>query len=104
MDLADRIQDYHSAAPPCGHRRGDEQTFVLVPDSESGKAFAGLVKRAVPTALTIPVNGTATDLMFCREHGCLRLDELVALLSSRASRRTTSRWPVRRPPRTRAST
>ena len=45
---------------------------MLVPDSESGKEFAGLVKRAVPTALTVPVGGAATDLMFCREHGCLR--------------------------------
>jgi eukaryotic-like serine/threonine-protein kinase len=39
------------------------------------------VKKAVPTALTVLVNGAATDLMFCREHGCLRTDELVTLMS-----------------------
>jgi hypothetical protein len=36
----------------------------------------------VSTALTVPVSGAATDLMFCREHGCLKSDELVKLLSS----------------------
>jgi hypothetical protein len=83
VDLVSRIQEYHKrSAPPVGAADSDEQTFVLVPDSESGKEFAGMVKRAVPTALTVPVNGSATDLMFCREHGCLRTDDLVALLAS----------------------
>jgi hypothetical protein len=83
VDLVSRIQEYHKrSAPPAGAADSDEQTFVLVPDSESGKEFAGMVKRAVPTALTVPVNGSATDLMFCREHGCLRTDDLVALLAS----------------------
>ena len=41
-----------------------------------------MVKRAVPAALTIAVNGAATDLMFCREHGNLRPDEVAALLSA----------------------
>jgi hypothetical protein len=82
MDLAARIQDYHRrSAPPLGTPEVEEQTFVLVPDSMPGKGYAGLVKQAVPNALTVPVNGTATDLMFCREHGCLRPEELVALLS-----------------------
>ena len=55
---------------------------MLVPDSDPGKVFAGLVKKTVPAALMVPVNGAATDLMFCREHGCLRTEELVALLTN----------------------
>ena len=82
VDLSMRIKDYHTrAVPPCGSE-GDTQTFVLVPETESGTAFAGVVKRVVPDALTIAVNGAATDLMFCREHGNLRPDEVSALLEA----------------------
>ncbi|HEY1188825.1 MAG TPA: hypothetical protein VGE74_14315, partial [Gemmata sp.] len=81
-DLPARIRDYYArATPPCGSEAG-AQTFVLVPDSESGKAFAGLVRKAVPSALTIPVNGAATDLMFCREHGNLSPAEVAELLAA----------------------
>src|SRR5207244_11828036 len=67
VELSVRIQDYHRrSAPPMGEAAVEEQTFVLIPDSDPGKAFAGLVKKTVPTALTVPVNGAATDLMFCR--------------------------------------
>jgi eukaryotic-like serine/threonine-protein kinase len=83
VELPARIQEYYRrSAPPAGATDADEQTFVLVPDSESGKDFATLVKKTVPTALTVAVNGAATDLMFCREHGCLRIDEVVALMSN----------------------
>ena len=83
MELSTRVQEYHRrSSPPVGAPDAEEQTFVLIPDSESGKSFAGLVKKTVTNALMVPVNGSATDLMFCREHGCLRTDELVALLSS----------------------
>ncbi|MDB5307354.1 MAG: hypothetical protein JWO38_1556 [Gemmataceae bacterium] len=82
VDVAARVQDYHKrATPPC-ESTAEEKTFVVVPDSESGRAFAGVVKRTLPAALTIPVQGSATDLMFCRERGCMRPDELVALLSA----------------------
>lgn len=82
VELSTRIQEYYKrSAPPIGEADSDEQTFVLVPDSDSGKGFAESVKKAVPTALTVLVNGAATDLMFCREHGCLRTDELVTLMS-----------------------
>ena len=63
-------------------RAGEAQAFVLVPETEAGKEFAGIVKRVVPAALTIPVNGAATDLMFCREHGNLSPDEVATLLSA----------------------
>src|SRR4029453_802998 len=39
VELPTRIQDYHArSAPPCGSE-GDTQTFVLVPDTDSGKSF-----------------------------------------------------------------
>ncbi|AWM38459.1 Tubulin-like protein [Gemmata obscuriglobus] len=80
-DLPTRIRDYYArAVPPCGSDAG-AQSFVLVPDSESGKAFAGLVKKAVPSALMIPVSGSATDLMFCRERTNLLPTELAELLA-----------------------
>ncbi len=83
VELPVRIQEYlRRAAPPVGQPEVDEQTFVLVPDSARGKEYAGLVKRTVPAALTIPVSGPATDLMFCREHGCLRTDELMELVAN----------------------
>jgi hypothetical protein len=82
VELPERIQDYYARSmPPCGSE-AETRTFVLVPDTESGKSFASLVKRTVPAALTIAVNGAATDLMFCREHGNLRADEVAALLAA----------------------
>jgi hypothetical protein len=82
IDLGTRIQDYYKrAVPPCRAGESDEQAFVVVPDTSAGKDYAGLVKKAVPAALTVPVQGMATDLMFCREHGCLRPGEVSTLLS-----------------------
>ena len=82
VELPVRIKDYYSrSTPPCGTAAGG-QTFVLVPETESGEAFAALVKKTVPDALTIPVNGTATDLMFCRETGNLMPGEVATLLSA----------------------
>jgi serine/threonine protein kinase len=82
VELPDRIRDYHRrSAPATGTPDVDEQTFVLVPDTEPGKDYAELVKKTVPAAMTVAVAGSATDLMFCREHGCLRTDEVMALLT-----------------------
>jgi hypothetical protein len=82
VEVGTRIKDYHARAVPSCGADGDAQTFVLVPETESGQAFAAVVKRVVPEALTISVNGTATDLMFCREHGNLRSDEVAALMQA----------------------
>jgi hypothetical protein len=83
VELSARIEDYHRrSTPPVGQPETDEQTFLLFPDSEPGKAYARLVKKVVPSALTVAVNGSATDLMFCREHGNLRPDELMTLLAN----------------------
>jgi hypothetical protein len=81
VELGTRVQDFHTrAVPPCGGAV-EEQTFVVVPDSDAGKSYAGVVRKAVPAALTIPVQGSATDLMFCREQGCLRPEEIKELVS-----------------------
>jgi serine/threonine protein kinase len=81
VDATARVKDYHERAHPPTESGAEQKTFVIVPDSEAGKSFAGVVKRAISTAHTIPVQGSATDLMFCREQGCLKPDELLALLS-----------------------
>jgi hypothetical protein len=82
QDLAARIGDYHERAhPPCDST-AEVRTFVIVPDSDSGRSFAGEVRRTLPSALTIPVAGSTTDLLFCREQGCLEPSELMTLLSS----------------------
>jgi hypothetical protein len=82
VDSAARVKDYFQRATPPADSGAEQRTFVIVPDSESGKAFAGVVRRALTTAQTIPVQGSATDLMFCREQGCLKPDELLALLEA----------------------
>ncbi len=81
VDLTTRIKDYHDkAVPPC-ESSAEMRTFVVVPDSESGKSFASMVKRTLPSALTIPVQDSATDLLFCREQACMQPAELMALVS-----------------------
>ena len=81
--VAARIKDYlERAAPACGGYEGDDRTFVLYPDSEAGRAYATDVRAVLPAAVTIPVGGAATDLLFCREHACLRPEEVVALVGN----------------------
>ena len=83
VELPDRVRDYHRrSAPPVGTTEAEEHTFVLVPDTEQGKEYATLVKKTVPNAMTVAVAGSATDLMYCREHGCLRADEVMALVAN----------------------
>ena len=81
VDAADRVRDYHDKAQPPADSAAEQRTFVIVPDSEAGKSFAEVVRRAVSAAQTIPVSGSATDLMFCREQGCLKPAELSGMLA-----------------------
>jgi hypothetical protein len=82
VDVSARIQEYHHrSSPPCGSGELG-QTFVLVPETEPGKAFAAVVRRVVPAAQTIAVSGAATDLMFCSEHPNLRREEVAALMAA----------------------
>jgi len=82
VDAAVRVRDYHARAHPPTESTAEERTFVVLPDSAPGKAFEAVVRRALPDAVTIPVQGAATDLMFCREQGCLKPAELLALVSA----------------------
>ncbi len=82
VDIATRIRDYSERAHPPGDSSAEIRTFVIVPDTLSGKAFAGVVKQTLPSALTIPVQGSATDLLFCREQGCMQPSELMSLMSA----------------------
>jgi hypothetical protein len=83
MELADRVRAYHRrAAPSAGAPEADEQTFVLVPDTATGRNYSDLVKKTLPNVTTLFVAGSATDLMFCREHGTLRMTELLDLLAN----------------------
>ena len=81
VEVAARVSDYHERAHPPWESTAEARTFVIVPDSESGKEFAAAIKRTLPSALTIPVDGSATDLLFCREQGCMQPSELMALVS-----------------------
>ena len=82
LDPEARVRDYHKRAHAPVESTAEERTFVVVPDTVPGRAFAEVVGRALPDATTIPVPGAATDLMFCREQGCLRPAELAALVSA----------------------
>ncbi|MCS6865801.1 MAG: tubulin-like doman-containing protein [Gemmataceae bacterium] len=82
VEVTERIKNYHARAiPPCGSE-SEAETLVLLPDTNSGRQFGQWVKAVVPPALLIAVNGTATDLMFCREHHNLRPDEVAELFAA----------------------
>ncbi len=80
IEMTPRIQEYYNRAEPCAGNQSEEQTFVLVPESDAGQVYSSMIKTAVPSALVVPVQGSATDLMYCRERGCLKTGEVTALL------------------------
>lgn len=83
MTLSQRLQDYHRLASPIlGAGDGEEQTYLVVPSSQAGRELAAHLQQIVPGSLCLEVPYPATDILFCREHGGLRLEELVASLLS----------------------
>jgi serine/threonine protein kinase len=54
--------------------------LLLVPASEAGKAYGEEARRALPQLQLVRVPGQAA-LLFCREQGTLRLDDLERLLA-----------------------
>jgi hypothetical protein len=60
-------------------RPGKQYSFLLIPASESGKAFGELAKQTVPELHLVNVPGQA-DLMFCREQSSLSLEDLERIL------------------------
>src|SRR5262249_3997455 len=79
--LAGRIQDYFTAAAPLIPSKdgGNQNSFLLVPASDFGKALGEEARASRPTLELVRVAGQA-ELMFCREQGFLTLDDLQRLL------------------------
>ena len=79
--LAKRIGSYlRLAAPQAPGPAEEEKTYVLVPSTPSGYAYAKEVKAVSPKAIMVTVQGHGTDLMFCREQGYLRPIDLMKLI------------------------
>ena len=81
QELGRRVASYaRAAAPLASGPASEERTFVVLPATDPGSVYANEVMSAVPGAKTIPVHGPGTDLLFCREQGCLRTADLSRLL------------------------
>jgi serine/threonine protein kinase len=63
--------------PPAPEAEG--RAFLLIPTSEAGKAYGELAQRTVPELQHVLVAGQSA-LVFCRESGYIRQDELHQLL------------------------
>jgi serine/threonine protein kinase len=57
----------------------DQHSFLLVPASEAGKAFAEEARRIIPELHLVNVPGQA-DLTFCREQAALGVEDLERIL------------------------
>jgi hypothetical protein len=76
-----RIGSYiRGAAPLTGGPTDDEQSFLVCPDTNTGKQYADLVKGLAAKVVAVPVTGRGTDLMFCREQPGLRMSDLFQLI------------------------
>jgi hypothetical protein len=64
---------------PAGATARDQQSYVLIPASEAGKAFGEEARRLLPELNLVNVPGQA-DLMFCREQGALGIEDLERFL------------------------
>jgi hypothetical protein len=79
--LQRRIASYlRLATPLAGGPPEEEKTYVLVPATDAGLKFAREVKEVAPKAVAVTVQGTGTDLLFCREQGALRTTDLMKLI------------------------
>jgi serine/threonine protein kinase len=73
---------FDNAAPLVGGKdAANEQALLLVPASEAGKSYGESARQALPELKLVRVPGQA-DLMFCREHGYLTIEDLQRLLRS----------------------
>jgi hypothetical protein len=81
-ELTLKIQKYFTRAVPLmGSPDGKyQESFLLIPASEAGKAFGERARQAVPRLHLVLVPGQA-GLMFCREQGALSVDDLQRVLA-----------------------
>lgn len=79
--LAQRIGHYLKlASPQAPGPAEEEKTYVLVPGTKPGLAFAQEVRKVAPKAIIVSTQGQGTDLLFCREQGFLRATDLMKLI------------------------
>jgi hypothetical protein len=81
-DVPGRMADDHRRAAPAGGPAADERVLVAVPDTDAGRRYGELFRRAVPGAEVVPVPGSATDLLVCREQGYWPADDLREFLAA----------------------
>jgi hypothetical protein len=82
-DIQSRARaNFVRAVPLVSEREAaNQQSYLLVPASDAGKALGDDVKAALPGVQIVRVPGQA-DLMFCREQGNISFDELQRLLKA----------------------
>ncbi|MBX9582918.1 MAG: hypothetical protein K2X87_21630, partial [Gemmataceae bacterium] len=81
-DAPGRMADDHRRAAPADGPAADERALVAVPDTEAGRRYGELFRRAVPGAEVVAVPGAATDLLVCREQGYWSVKDLHAFLEA----------------------
>jgi hypothetical protein len=79
--LSEQIRNYLDRALPllCDSIETSKQAFLLVPASDVGRYLGDAVQKEVPAMKVVRVPGQS-DLMFCREQGCLSVTELHKVL------------------------
>ena len=79
--LDEQIRGYLNRAVPLlsDGAEKNRQSFLLVPASDMGRLLGEAVKKVCPDLMVVRVPGQA-DLMFCREQGCLSVQQLHKLL------------------------
>jgi hypothetical protein len=83
IDAGAQAQDYFERGAPLLASRdlATQDTYLLVPTSEAGKAFGAAAQEVVHDLQLVRVPGQA-HLMFCREQGYLSPEDLQKLLRS----------------------
>ncbi len=82
-DLGTQVRDYMERAQPlmAGRLENKQSAFLLVPASVAGKQLENAIHDAFPDIRHVRVAGQS-DLMLCREQGCLTAQDLHKLLKS----------------------
>jgi hypothetical protein len=71
---------WNSAVPVvAGRDASNQHTYLLIPASEAGKALGEAVRKKIPDMKVVKAPNQS-DLMFCREQGCLSLEDLMRFL------------------------
>jgi hypothetical protein len=80
-DLTAQVRDYMERAAPllAGHLEAKQNAFLLVPASPAGKNLEHAIHESFPDMRHVRVAGQS-DLMLCREEGCITAQDLHNLL------------------------